>query len=259
MGIISGSADSEGVGHVSNLIRPKKTALILAQRIVKDIDRQGLGRGDKLPAEKLMMESYGAGRGTLRESLRYLELQGVLSFKQGPGGGPVVEKPTADNLATTLTLLLQFEHAPCRVMVDARAAFEPVMAQLAAERIGAEGLTCLEQSLTEMEADIDGTEPFVAANAEFHNTIAWSSGNPLFGFLIEAMVGAMDLSGASHDAADTTRRRQVVLAAHREIFEAIKSGDRTLAGESMSKHIEEYVTYAQRKFPQALSQPITWD
>jgi GntR family transcriptional repressor for pyruvate dehydrogenase complex len=240
-------------------MRPKKTALILAQRIVKDIERQCLGPGDKLPAEKLMMESYGAGRGTLRESLRFLELQGVLSFKQGPGGGPVIEKPTADNLATTLTLLLQFEHAPYRVIAEARAAFEPVMAQLAAERIGEDGLKRLEQSLTEMEADIDSTERYLATNAEFHNTIAWSSGNSLFGFLIDAMVGAMDISGASHGIRYPTRRRQAVLAAHREIFEAIKAGDRTLAGESMSKHIDEYFTYAQRKFPQALNQLITWD
>jgi GntR family transcriptional repressor for pyruvate dehydrogenase complex len=243
---------------VSSLIRPKKTALILAQRIVKDIERQGLGPGDKLPAEKLMMESYGAGRGTLRESLRYLELQGVLSFKQGPGGGPVIEKPTAGNLATTLNLLLQFEDAPYRVIVEARAAFEPVMARLAAERIGADDLTRLGRSLTDMESDIDSAERYLSANAEFHNTIAWSSGNPLFGFLIEAMVGAMDVSGASHDVRHSTRRRQIVLAAHREIFEAIRSGDRMHAGESMRKHIQEYVTYAEREFPQVLNQPITW-
>jgi GntR family transcriptional regulator, transcriptional repressor for pyruvate dehydrogenase complex len=258
MGIISENADSEGAGDVSSLIRPKKTALILAQRIVKDIERQGLGPGDKLPAEKHMMESYRAGRGTLRESLRYLELQGVLSFKQGPGGGPIVEKPTADNLATTLTLLLQFEHAPYRVIVEARATLEPMVAQLAAERIGEQDLTRLEQSLTEMEADIDSTERYLAVNAAFHDTIAWASGNPLFGFLVEAMVGATDISGAIHDLRDPTRR-PAVLAAHREIFEAIKSGDRTLAGESMSRHIEEYVSYAERTFPQALDQPITWD
>jgi len=28
----------------------------------------------------------------------------VLSFKPGPGGGPVIEKPTADNLAITLQI-----------------------------------------------------------------------------------------------------------------------------------------------------------
>jgi GntR family transcriptional regulator, transcriptional repressor for pyruvate dehydrogenase complex len=250
--------EQRGVSDVSSLIRPKKTALILAQRIVKDIERQGLGPGDKLPAEKLMMESYGAGRGTLRESLRYLELQGVLSFKQGPGGGPVIEKPTASNLATTLNLLLQFEDAPYRVIVEARAAFEPVMAQLAAERIGADDLTRLERSLTDMESDIDGAERYLSANAEFHNTIAWSSGNPLFGFLIEAMVGAMDVSGTSRDLRHSTRRRQIVLAAHREIFEAIRSGGRCLAGESMRKHIKEYVTYAEREFPEVLNQPIKW-
>src|SRR4051812_17506063 len=126
---------AEGEPSMTHSIRPQKMALIVAQRIVRDIERQGLGPGDKLPPERMMMENYEAGRGTLRESLRFLELQGVLSFKPGPGGGPVIEKPSAENLATTLTLLLQFDDARYRVIAEAREAFEPVMAQLAARRI----------------------------------------------------------------------------------------------------------------------------
>src|SRR5215213_11372004 len=101
---------AEGEPSMTNSIRPQKMALIVAQRIVRDIERQGLGPGDKLPPERMMMETYEAGRGTLRESLRFLELQGVISLKPGPGGGPVVQQPDATTLATSLTLLLQFEN-----------------------------------------------------------------------------------------------------------------------------------------------------
>ena len=54
--------------------RPPKTAVIVAQRIMRDVVRRGVKAGDLLPPEHSMLEVYGAGRGTLREALRLLEL-----------------------------------------------------------------------------------------------------------------------------------------------------------------------------------------
>lgn len=241
-----------------NVARPKKTALILAQRIVRDIDRLGLEPGDKMPPEKLMMEQYDAGRGTLRESLRYLELQGLLSFKPGPGGGPVVEKPGADALAATLALLLQFDHAPYRVIAEARSAFEPLMAALAAQRVTPQRLAELEANVAAMEADIDDIPRYLEHNEQFHDTIAWASENSLFGFLIDVMVGSMDLSGASQGIQYSLRQRRAVLKAHTGILDAIRDGDAGLAESSMRAHIDEYVTHAQRKYPEAMERLITW-
>jgi GntR family transcriptional repressor for pyruvate dehydrogenase complex len=243
---------------MTHSIRPQKMALIVAQRIVRDIERHGLGPGDKLPPERAMMETYEAGRGTLRESLRFLELQGVLSFKPGPGGGPVIEKPTADNLATTLTLLLQFDGARYRVIAEAREAFEPVMAQLAASRITPEHLEQLEQSVTDMAEGLDDLEVYLDANRRFHNVIAWASGNALFGHLVDVMGGAMDISGAAQGIQYPVRRRQAVLKAHQGIFDAIRNADPDLAEKSMRTHIDEYLLYATRKYPDALDKPIRW-
>lgn len=95
----------------ANPLRPMKTAMLVAQRIVADINERGNVVGDRLPPERLMLEKYDVGRGTLRESLRFLELQGVITLKPGPGGGPVVVQPDASSLATSLALLLQFSDA----------------------------------------------------------------------------------------------------------------------------------------------------
>ena len=242
----------------TNSHRPLKTALLLAQRIVRDIEQSNLGPGDRLPPERVMTETYEAGRGTLRESLRFLELEGVLSFKPGPGGGPVIQTPNAGNLATTLTLLLQFDHAPYRVVSEARQAFEPLMAQLAAERIQAKELAELEQTLIDMETDIGDIDAYLSNNQRFHEIIAWASGNSLFGYLVDVMVGTMDLSGAAQGIEYPVRRRNAVLAVHRRIYETIRDGDPEQAGEAMRRHIAEYVTYAERKFPAALDKLIKW-
>jgi DNA-binding FadR family transcriptional regulator len=238
--------------------RPQKTALILAQRIVGDVQRGGLAPGDKLPSERLMMEQYDVGRGTLREALRYLEFQGLLSFKPGPGGGPVVQKPGADSLAATLSLLLQFDGAPYRVIAEARAAFEPLMARLAAERITADRLGELEKTLIDMENGLEDNEAYLDANTRFHDVIAWASDNSLFGFLVDVMVGSMDLSGAAHGIQYPTTKRRAVLTAHRNIFEAIEKGDPAGAEDAMQSHIQEYFDYARRRFPEAMDRLIVW-
>src|SRR4051794_9541612 len=243
---------------VNNSHRPQKMAFLVAQRIVRDIEREGLVQGDRLPPERVMMEKYDTGRGTLRETLRLLELQGVLSFKTGPGGGPVVEKPNADNLATTLTLLLQADGARYRVIAEARAAFEPVMAELAAQRITDDRLAELEQAIVDMENGIDDIEVYLETNRRFHHVIAWASGNALFGHLVEAMVGALDLSGASQGIEYPLRRRHAVLKTHREIFEAIRDNQAGAAGSRMRSHIDEYLAYATLKYPDALNRPIRW-
>lgn len=42
--------------------RAPKTAMIVARRIVRDIDRMSLRPGDKLPPERGMLEEYQVGR-----------------------------------------------------------------------------------------------------------------------------------------------------------------------------------------------------
>lgn len=56
--------------------RAPKAAMVVAQHIIRDATRQNLAAGDLLPSERVMLEKYEIGRGTLREALRLLEFQG---------------------------------------------------------------------------------------------------------------------------------------------------------------------------------------
>jgi GntR family transcriptional regulator, transcriptional repressor for pyruvate dehydrogenase complex len=237
----------------------RKTALIVAQKIVRDIHRHGLVPGDSLPQEQVMREEYAVGRGTLRESLRFLELQGVIRLKTGPGGGPVVAKPGVEALSATLALLLQFDAAPYRVIAEARVAFEPLMAQLAAERITRDDLAELEQSVADMETGLLDDDQYLESNNRFHDTIARASGNSLFAYLVGVMVGSMDLNGSSHGIEYPAARRRAVLHAHRAIYDAVAAGDATEAQEAMRTHIGEYMSYLQHRYPKALDDLITWE
>ena len=84
--------------------RPLKTAEAFARDLVREIVRKGLRTGDKLPSEAVMLEEFGLSRESLREGLRLLEVQGLITLRRGPGGGPIVGHLDPASLGRTSTL-----------------------------------------------------------------------------------------------------------------------------------------------------------
>lgn len=230
--------------------------MLVARQIVADINRRGNVPGDRLPPEKMMLEKYQIGRGTLRESLRYLELQGLITLKPGPGGGPVVESPNSVGLATSLTLLLQVENAPYRNIVEARGTLEPAMSSLAALRMSDDELETMRVNLERMRAGIDDEEVFSETNREFHDIVAHGSGNVLFAHMIDALTGILD--GTSMGIEYPQHRRVAVHAAHTRIYEALLSRDASAAADTMREHIDEYTQFIGSKYPKIVESAISW-
>jgi DNA-binding transcriptional MocR family regulator len=92
---------------VNDRSKPPKAAVLVAQQVVDEIIDRRLEPGEMLAQERDMIAQYGVGRATLREALRLLELEGALSIRPGPGGGPMVARPTPRHLASTFALVLQ--------------------------------------------------------------------------------------------------------------------------------------------------------
>ena len=243
--------------NASSALRPKKAAMLVAQRIVHDALRENRKPGDLLVPERTMVEKYGAGRGTVREALRLLEVQGVISLKPGPHGGPVLRTPDGSHLASTFVLLMQLQGAPYRTIVEVRSALEPMISSLAAQRISEQSLDDLNESVDRMHRHIDEQEPFFEANRQFHEIIARASGNALFTYMVDSLLGIMD--GTALGVAYPSVHRAAIVRSHEEIFEALKSRDAAASEARMREHIEAYERYAERKFPHVLDATIPWD
>ena len=237
--------------------KPQKTAVLLAQRIVRDILDNDLDAGTTLPPERQMLLDYEVGRGTLREAMRFLEIQGVVSIKPGPGGGPVVRSPDERHLAGTIALLLQMSGTPFRSIVEAREVLEPHLATKAAERIKPEVLAELAETVEVMRDNLDDNQIFLRENERFHDIIAWSSGNDLFGYLVTSLHWITD--GTALGVEYPERRRRDVLKAHDTIYQAIAAGDPEAAATAMREHIGGFTRYMEAKYPELMDRPIPWE
>jgi DNA-binding FadR family transcriptional regulator len=231
--------------------------MLLAQRIIRDITVENLRPGDLLLPERVMLEKYEAGRGTLREALRFLEFQGVITLKPGPRGGPVLQDPSASHLASTLVLLLQLKQAPYNNVAEVRTVLEPITCRLAAERMTDESLADIGATIDQMRDKLGDQDSFLDANKRFHDIIAWASGNSLFGFIVDSLQDILDGTVIGIDYPKT--RRAAILTAHEEVYRALCDRDPDAAEQRMREHIDAYVRYAKKKFPEVMDQVIRWD
>lgn len=236
--------------------RRPKMAVSIAQAIVSEISHNGYPPGTKLPPEKEMLEQYQAGRGTLRESLRFLEMNGVITVKPGPGGGPVVAEPDERDLASTLGLFLELNKTSFGSILEVREVLEPGIARLAARCQDTEVIEAIGASVKSMDENIDDIDTFLAENDRFHHLVAVAARNPIFALLIGSLDHITDGTRIGIDF--PVRRRKAVLTAHQRIYEAIAAGDADGAHEAMEAHVNAFTRYTQKHYPHAADRVLRW-
>ena len=236
---------------------PPKRSEVVAQRIVRDIRVSGKTAGDQLETEAQLCETYQVGRSTVREALRLLELLGVIQIRPGRGGGPVVAFPNSRHLASTLALLMQFSETTFRTVVETRGQIEPFSASLCAQHRSEEVLRALMESVERMREGINDEVVFLDENHRFHSLVAEGAKNPIISYLTNSLDWVID--GSTLGIKYTKTDRRSVLKAHAEICEAISFGNSDDAYEAMKRHLSDTAKYFEKKFPEVMSQVVTWE
>jgi DNA-binding FadR family transcriptional regulator len=233
---------------------PERAAVRIARKLVREVRRRRLRPGTPLAAEQRMVEELGAARGTVREALRFLELQGALRIKAGLGGGPVVSTPGADHLASVLSLHLQFAGASFRSVVEARRSIYPVLAAEAAANARREELATLRDSIARMSATAHDPDLFREEARRFMSRIAAASGNRVLAILVEAL---HRMSGESSNPWDEKQRRSA-LRGYERVVDAVANGAPEEARSLMAKSLAAALASWERTAPDELEQPVAW-
>lgn len=82
----------------------------LADTLMRDIKRGRYGVGDMLPTELTLCDQYGVSRHTVREAIRRLAENGLVSRQQGVGTKVKAQTTSASYVASTATLSDLFEY-----------------------------------------------------------------------------------------------------------------------------------------------------
>ena len=232
-----------------------KRALSLAQHIVRDIEAGAHAPGDRLPREEEMLARYDVARATLREALRFLELQGVIHLQLGRSGGPVVARPQTGDFANSLSLILHFMDADLRGLLELREAIAADVAAYAAQRATTGDLSALADCLKELERNEAGGQ-FEELNRRFHDLLGWASGNPLLGLLTSTL--HLITREFSHSLGYSAQERAVQLRFLRRVLEAVRTGDSEAARQAMARLVSGSASYLAERSPELVSQRVRW-
>ncbi|SAK94592.1 GntR family transcriptional regulator [Caballeronia temeraria] len=221
------------------LIDVPKSCDMLAARLRNQILSGNLIAGQQLPSERDLMEQTGISRNAVREALRILETEGLVTTKLGRYGGSFVCQPTDEMFARYLTIFSRSHSIPLKSLVQARQALEPQVALLATINRTEEDLSELSAAIKQLEKTEDPAS-FLDMNIRCHLLIAKASGNQLLQVFLSSLSGLIrDVAGEMEDVMVSSVRKDV-LRFHQQIFDAIKRQDTEAAVRRMTRHIQAY-------------------
>ncbi|QUD90333.1 FadR/GntR family transcriptional regulator [Phenylobacterium montanum] len=179
---------------------------------------------DGFPTEGELAKRLGVSRNIIREVVKILSAKGLLSAR--PRQGTVIEPESRWNLLDpdVLRWLLNREFSVDLLIAfaEARLAFEPHAAAMAARRADAAGRAAITKAIDGMRTSITGHGDRIAADVAFHVAVLEASGNPFFRELRELVNTALRVS-----MRHTYRIKDpaITLGQHEQTAEAILAGD----------------------------------
>ncbi|MFJ4278876.1 FadR/GntR family transcriptional regulator [Streptomyces massasporeus] len=208
----------------------------LQERIKKLIIDRRLASGAPLPTEPELMEHLGASRNSVREALKALQAMGIVEIRHGFGTyvGPMSLAPMIEGLAFRTVAGHYRGEDSLLQLLELREAVETGLVSRLAGRIPPADLVELDGLVDRMEEEAAQGAGLAETDRAFHATLYRGLDNVLLCEVLEAFWDAFhrvrtDLGGEPQDPKVTCRQ-------HREILDAVRSGDSMRAEEAIREH-----------------------
>ncbi|NGO47807.1 FadR/GntR family transcriptional regulator [Streptomyces ureilyticus] len=208
----------------------------LQERIKKLIIDRRLPSGASLPTEPELMELLGASRNSVREALKALQAMGIVEIRHGFGTyvGPMSMAPMIEGLAFR-TVAGHYRGEDSLVqLLELREAVETGLISRLAGRIPEADLVELDALVDRMESQAAEGAGLAETDRAFHATLYRGLGNLLLGEVLEAFWDAFHR--VRTDLVEPPQDPKITCRQHREILDAVRTGDALRAEDAIREH-----------------------
>jgi DNA-binding FadR family transcriptional regulator len=221
-----------------------KASDVLADELRERILHAEFPEGTALPPERELVTQTRMSRTTVREALRILEVQGLVSIRTGRAGGAFVHRPGGKSVADSVSLVIRGQQIRMAALMETREAIEPSCAELAARYRTEDDLSQIDEANEALAAEDDPLSDFLQANIDWHIAVAVATHNELLSGFMLALSRAIYAATDNQSFVDAEVRRTTVLA-HRSITKAIRDCDPSSAARRMKRHVHAYAEAIQ--------------
>jgi len=218
----------------------------VAAQLLAQIGARHLAPGDPLPPERELTETFQVGRSSIREALRMLESQGVIT---SANGGTFVVADAANPLNSSLQLVFALDgETGIHDLFELRRIIDCEAAALAADRRRDVHLLAMSTAIAEMEEALAENgrrdERFIAADLRFHLGVAEATGNRLIVYSMQAARGVV--TRALEQVVHVPRSPESAIVEHKAVLEAIEARNPEWARNAMREHLERVERDAEK-------------
>jgi GntR family transcriptional repressor for pyruvate dehydrogenase complex len=227
-------------------VRTTRASQDIVQQVKSHIFAGKLAPGDRLPTEKELAEQFGLSRITVRDALRVLESQGLISIKVGAGGGAFVSDPANTQSANELiTDLLRLQRATSQELVEARIVIETAIVSFAAERATPEDLAAMQEAINAAHAArTAGKSHFTPYSVDFHIALAKAAKNQVLQFTVDSFRTLF--YETLEKLMPNELMAQRAIEDHQSLLDAIAAHDPARARQIMREHLSYFEERARK-------------
>lgn len=218
-------------------INTEKGCETLANAIREQILNGKFGPGDMLPNERELVDQSGLSRGSVREAMRILETQGLISTSVGRNQGRRAIAPSQKVVQNSIDFFIRGQRVAFTSLMETFETLAPSICALAATNHTETDKAILAEAQENLKATL-GAKRFVDANLRWHIAVARASHNHLLCAIYEGL--SANLTDPHVDGFTSKDIRITVRHAVDRIQAAILSGDADAARRKMLSHVQAY-------------------
>ena len=232
-------------------IRQLKRSDLVAQEIKRLITEKNLSPGDRLPRESELQAQFQVSKGTIREALKSLEVQGLVTISTGPSGGGTIAEVPLDRTLQFMQNYLFFQEVTIDDIYTVRQMLEPELAAAAVPHLTEADFEALEHSISCCDPT-QSQEDLLTQRREdvnFHDILAAANPNPFLRFtceLINEMIRQLIVFGNRTPQTEHRRFGEANAQFHREIVQAARARDAGKVRVLMQRHMQDAASSVKR-------------